>query len=133
VTTPAALRDVTVAVVADTAHEAYLAAMFPGVTGKPYPDATTARAAVKSGEAGAIIGDGLQLSFWLHGEESEDCCAFAGGPYLESGFFGQGHAIAVARGATATRQAINSALKAIHDKGKYAELYLRYFPVGFFQ
>ena len=30
------------------------------------------------------------------------------------------------------RRAVNAALESIYAKGVYAELYLRYFPVGFF-
>ena len=60
------------------------------------------------------------------------CCVFAGGPYLESRFFGEGLAVAVPRGAEDLKRAINAALESLHDKGVYAELYLRYFPVGFY-
>lgn len=127
------LRGKTLAVVARTAHEAYLAAMFPEVGRRLYPTADEARAAVKDGEADAHFGDGLQLSFWLESESADGCCAFVGGPYLESRFFGQGYAIAIARGAnTDLKRAINAALQAIYEKGVFAELYLRYFPIGFF-
>ncbi len=132
VTTPAGLRNRTLAVVARTAHEAYLAAMFPETSRKLFDDADAARAAVKDGDADAHFGDGLQLSFWLQSETADGCCVFAGGPYLESRFFGQGYAVAFAPGAVEVRQAINSALKSVYDSGKYAELYLRYFPIGFF-
>ena len=91
-----------------------------------------AREALKAGAADAHFGDGLQLSFWLQSEAAADCCVFAGGPYLESRFFGQGYAIAVAKGSTDLKHALNAALQAIYEKGVYAELYLRYFPVGFF-
>jgi polar amino acid transport system substrate-binding protein len=131
--TPDGLRGMTLAVVARTAHEAYLAAMFPEVGRRLYPDADAARAAVKNGEADAHFGDGMQLSFWLESEAAEGCCAFAGGPYLESRFFGQGYAVAIAKAPnTDLRRAINAALQAIYEKGVFAELYLRYFPVGFF-
>jgi polar amino acid transport system substrate-binding protein len=130
--TPAGLKGRRLAVVARTAHEAYLAAFFPEVERKIYPTADAARRAVKSRKADAHFGDGLQLSFWLQSEAASGCCRFAGGPYLEARFFGQGYTIAVARGATDVRNAINAALEAIHEKGVYAELYLRYFPVGFF-
>jgi polar amino acid transport system substrate-binding protein len=126
------LKGKTLAVVARTAHEAYLAAFFPEVERKLYPDADAARDALKNGEVDAHFGDGMQLSFWLQSELAAGCCAFAGGPYLESRFFGQGYAIAVPRGAADMRQAIDAALAAIHEKGLYGELYLRYFPVGFF-
>jgi polar amino acid transport system substrate-binding protein len=131
--TPEGLRGKTLAVVSHTAHEAYLAAMFPEVGRKLYPDADAARLAVKNGEADAHFGDGLQLSFWLESEAADGCCAFAGGPYLESRFFGQGYAIAIARSPNNDlKRAINAALQAIYEKGVYAELYLRYFPLGFF-
>jgi polar amino acid transport system substrate-binding protein len=126
------LRGKTLAVVGKTAHEAYLAAMFPEVARRVYPDANAARDAVKSGEADAHFGDGLQLSFWLQSQSADGCCVFAGGPYLESRFFGEGYAIAVAKGSTDLKRAINAALQSLYEKGTYGELYLRYFPVGFF-
>lgn len=130
--TPDGLKGKTLAVVARTAHEAYLAAFFPEVERKLYPTAEAARKAVKNREVDLHFGDGMQLSFWLQGELAAGCCTFAGGPYLETRFFGPGLAIAVPRDAIDTRNAINAALVAVYTKGIYAELYLRYFPVGFF-
>ena len=130
---PQGLRGKTLAVVASTAHEAYLAAMFPEVGRRLFQTADEARSAVKNGEAAAHFGDGMQLSFWLESEAAGGCCVFAGGPFLESRFFGQGYAIAVSKTANPDlKRAINSALQVIYEKGVFAELYLRYFPVGFF-
>jgi polar amino acid transport system substrate-binding protein len=129
---PEGLRGKTLAVVSASAHEAYLASMFPEIGRKLYPTADAAREAVRSGAADATFGDGLQLSFWLNSDSAANCCAFAGGPYLEARFFGQGYAIAFAKGSSDLKHAVNSALQAIYEKGIYAELYLRYFPVGFF-
>jgi polar amino acid transport system substrate-binding protein len=126
------LKGKRLAVVARTAHEAYLAAFFPEVERKLYPDADAARQALRDSEVDAHFGDGMQLSFWLQSELAAGCCAFAGGPYLEARFFGQGFTIAVARDATDIKRAVNAALESIYAKGVYAELYLRYFPVGFF-
>ena len=117
---------------ARTAHEAYLAAFFPEVGRKLYATVDEAREALKKGEADAHFGDGVQLSMWLQSEAAGGCCVFAGGPYFESRFFGQGLAIAVPRGQADLKRAINAALETLHDKGVYAELYLRYFPVGFY-
>lgn len=130
--TPDGLRGRVLAVVARTAHEAYLAALFPEIQRKFYPNAEAARAALKSGAVDALFGDGLQLSFWLESQAAADCCMFVGGPYLESRFFGQGYAIAVAKDEPDMKLAINAALQALYDKGVYAELYRRYFPVSFF-
>jgi polar amino acid transport system substrate-binding protein len=129
---PAGLAGKTVAVVTGTAHEAYLATMFPSVARKAYPTADAARAALRDGAVDAQFGDGMQLSFWLESDAAAGCCVFVGGPYLESHYFGEGYAVAVAKGSTDLKHAINAALQAIYEKGIYAELYLRYFPVGFF-
>lgn len=129
---PDTLGGKTVGVVEGTAHAAYLAAMFPNVTTRLYPSADAARTALRDGEIDAHFGDGMQLSFWLQSEAAANCCAFAGGPYLEAKFFGQGYAIAVAKGQINLKHALNAALQAIYEKGVYAELYLRYFPVGFY-
>jgi polar amino acid transport system substrate-binding protein len=130
--TPQGLKGKTLAVVARTTHEAYLAAFFPEVERKLYPTPDAARQALKDGEVDAHFGDGMQLSFWLQSELAAGCCAFAGGPYLESRFFGGGFAIALPAGSTDIKRAIDSALQSIYTKGIYADLYLRYFPVGFF-
>ncbi|MCP4380609.1 MAG: transporter substrate-binding domain-containing protein [Hyphomicrobiales bacterium] len=132
VPTSEGLAGKTLAVVARTAHEAYLAAFFPEVGRKLYPTVDAARAALRSGEADAFFGDGLQLSFWLQSEAAGGCCRFAGGPYLEARFFGEGMAVAVPRGSADLKQAIDSALASLFENGVYSELYLRYFPVSFF-
>ena len=129
---PTALAGKKVAVVAGTAHEAYLTAFFPAVSRAAFPSADAARAALTDRSADLLFGDGMQLSFWLQSEKAGDCCDFVGGPYLEQRFFGQGFAIALPKDATVLRTGINAALDALYDRGVYAELYLRYFPVGFF-
>jgi polar amino acid transport system substrate-binding protein len=130
--TTTALRGKTVAVVAGSAHEAFLKAMFPDAAAKPYPTADAARAALKAAQVDLAFGDGLQMSFWVQSSSAAACCAFAGGPYLDAGFFGEGYAIAVAKSSATLKHALNAALQSLADKGVFAELYLRYFPVGFF-
>jgi polar amino acid transport system substrate-binding protein len=106
--------------------------MFPEVARKLYPNPDAARDALKNGAVDALFGDGMQLSFWLQSLAAADCCAFAGGPYLESRFFGEGYAIAIPKGAPDLKQALNAALQALYEKGTYSELYLRYFPISYF-
>lgn len=126
------LRNRTVAVVGKSAQEAYLKAFFATAKVTPFPTAEEAEAALKKGDAELYFGDALQLSFWLESEAAGDCCAFAGGPYLESRYFGLGMAIGVAPKSADLRHALNSALETVYSSGTYAELYLRYFPEGFY-
>jgi len=119
-----------IAVVAGTAHEAYLNQMFTQADIHSYPDAAAARAALKDGQVDLMFGDGIALSFWLNGTSSGGCCAFRGGPFLDDRFFGEGVGIAVKRGNTVLRQAFNWALFQIWEKGTFTDLWLRYFPIS---
>ncbi len=119
-----------IAVVAGTAHEAYLKQMFTAAELRPYPNAEAARAALQNKEADLLFGDGIALAFWLNGTDSGGCCAFRGGPFLESRFFGEGVGIAVKRGNDVLRQAFNWALFRQWEKGSFTDLWLRYFPIS---
>ncbi|HEY1980508.1 MAG TPA: transporter substrate-binding domain-containing protein [Xanthobacteraceae bacterium] len=119
-----------VAVVAGTAHEAFLKQMFTEAEIHPYPNAEAARAALRNKEVDLLFGDGIALAFWLNGTDSAGCCVFRGGPYLESRFFGEGISIAVKPGNDLLRQALNWALFRQWEKGSYTDLWLRYFPIS---
>lgn len=121
-----------VAVVAGTAHEAYLKDFFPASTIRPYPDAAAAREALRAGEVDLLFGDGIGLSLWLNGTASQGCCRFIGGPFTESRYFGDGLAIALKPGNDQLRRAFDYALQRVWEKGVYADLYLRWFPIGFY-
>jgi polar amino acid transport system substrate-binding protein len=119
-----------IAVVAGTAHEAYLKEMFTEAEVRSYPNAEAARAALRNKEVDLLFGDGISLAFWLNGTDSGGCCAFRGGPFLESRFFGEGIGIAVKRGNDVLRQALNWALFRQWEKGSFTDLWLRYFPIS---
>jgi len=127
---PDALAGKTVGVVGGTAHEAYLKELFTDVNLKLYPNADAARIALKQGDVDLIFGDGISLSYWLNGTDSNGCCVFRGGPYLESRYFGEGVGIAVRRGNDLLRQAFNWALFRLWEKGRFTDLWLRYFPIS---
>ncbi|MBA4790338.1 MAG: transporter substrate-binding domain-containing protein [Rhizobiales bacterium] len=130
--TPGKVADRTVAVVAGTAHEAYLRDFFKEAGIRPYPDAAAAREALRKGEVDLLFGDGISLSLWLNGTGSDNCCVFAGGPFTESRYFGDGLAVAVKPGNAPLRRALDYALQRVWEKGVYADIYLRWFPIGFY-
>jgi polar amino acid transport system substrate-binding protein len=127
-----ALAGRSIGVVGGSSHEAYLKAFFPAAKSKPYPNASALEAALRASEIDAAFGDGLTFAVWLNGESSQNCCAFFGGPYGESRFFGEGVGIAVRTDDTELRKALNWALARVFSRGRYAEIYLKYFPVGFY-
>jgi polar amino acid transport system substrate-binding protein len=120
----------TIAVVAGTAHEAYLKEMFTQADVRSYASSADARTALKYKQVDLLFGDGIALSFWINGTDSGGCCAFRGGPFLDSRFFGEGVGIAVKRGNDVLRQAFNWALFRQWEKGSYTDLWLRYFPIS---
>ncbi|HET7849627.1 MAG TPA: transporter substrate-binding domain-containing protein [Pseudolabrys sp.] len=127
---PEALEGKKIGVIAGTAHEAYLKALFTEAEVHPYPNADAARAALRRGEVDLLFGDGVALAFWLNGTDSGNCCVFRGGPFLESRYFGEGIGIAVRRGNDTLRQALNWALFQLWEKGRFTDLWLRYFPIS---
>ncbi len=128
----ATLKGRGVGVIQGTAHEAYLKTFFPGVVAKPYPNFAALHEALTAKAVDAIFADGLTLSVWLAGEDSGNCCFFKGGPYTESRFFGEGVGIAVRKEDADLRRAMDWALARLAAKGAYAEIYRKYFPIGFF-
>jgi polar amino acid transport system substrate-binding protein len=128
--TPEAIEGKKVAVVAGSAHEQYLRTLFTEADVRGYPDSEAAREALRQREVDLLFGDGFALSFWLNGASSGGCCAFAGGPFIESRYFGEGVGIAVKRGNATLRLAINWALFRIWETGRFTELWLRYFPIS---
>lgn len=129
---PQAIQDKKVAAVCGSPHESYLKDLFPGATASCRDGLTAAMAALKEGEVDAVFADGVALSFWLHDPANAGCCAFAGGPYVDDGYFGSGFRIALRSDDADLARALDYALREVHRNGTYEELYLRYFPVGFF-
>ena len=88
------------------------------------------RLALRRGEVDFIFGDAISLAFWINGTDSGECCAFSGGPFVESRYFGEGIGIAVRKGNDLLRQSLNWALFRLWEKGRYTDLWLRYFSIS---
>ena len=130
--TPNGLADRTIGVEAGTAHEAYLKTFFPRAALRRYRNQPELRAALSNGDVDAIFGDGIGLSLWLNGTDAKGCCGFRGGPFAESRYFGNGVSIAIGKGNDPLREVLDYELDALTRNGTYADLYLKYFPIGFY-
>lgn len=118
-----------VAVVAGSAHKAFLERLLPFAQRRETPDLAAAIAALRSGEAEYVFGDGVALALAL-GARGGTELAFSGGPYLESRYFGEGVSFLLRKEDTVLERAIDYALQSLWDDGTYARLYLRFFPVS---
>ena len=114
------------------AHERMLRDFFPAAKVVTYSKQEWMYGDLRDGKLAAIFGDGMRLGFWLAGTDSGGCCLFSGGPYLAADYLGNGLAIATSPENPELVAAFDYALQQISTKGIFAELYLRYFPVGFF-
>lgn len=132
VLTPRGLAGRTIGVVEGSAHDAFIGTFFPAARRVPHRTSASAFQAMKAKLVDVVFADGIALAFWLNGSDSEDCCTFVGGPYLESAFFGEGLAIGVAPGNAVLRDALDFALDQVQSDGTFEELYLKHFPVSIY-
>lgn len=126
--TPEGLEGKRIGVANGTVHEAFIRQFFRGSRVLVYDDVDLARDALRNSDIDVVFDDAISLSFWLNGTLSQQCCQFIGGAFLEPLFFGDGIAVAVARGEDNLRADINDAIRAVRESGRFQELVSRYFP-----
>mgnify|MGYP002402929019 CR=1 FL=1 len=121
-----------VGVAEGTAHEAMLRDLFAEAEIVGFSEEAELTRALAEGKVDAIFGDGMRLSFWLLSDGAKGCCSFVGGAYMAPEYLGQGLAIAVEGDRPQLAHAFDYALQQIEADGTFSDLYLRYFPVGFY-
>jgi polar amino acid transport system substrate-binding protein len=122
----------TVSVVKGSRHADYIADFFPNLEVKPFDSPLEARQALKSGATDAHFGDALTLSLWMATASADGCCHFVGRSFTENAYFGEGIAIAVDADDPDLRDALNYAMAELYREGRYFEIFLRYFPRGYY-
>ncbi len=127
--TPVGMEARVIGAVKGTTHAAYLRDFFLDSRIMYFANAFEARRALKTGKIELLFGDAISLSFWLNGTSANSCCEFRGGAFSEPKYFGDGVAIAIAKGDKQLQALINRALSRVRASGRYEELFLRYFPI----
>ncbi len=126
----ASLADQTVAVREGSVHSDFVESHLPEATLLPFASEIEALEAVKAGRAQAYFGDAMRAGFWLN--DNIACCSFAGEAYFRPHLFGEGLSIAFPAGNDPVRHAVDWALIRLKANGVLDELYLRWFPIGFY-
>jgi len=119
----------TVGVRQGSSHHDFVEQHFPNLVVLTFDRELDVLSAVAAGSVGIGFVDGMRTSFWLN---QNDCCSFAGGAYFSEEHFGAGLAVAVSRDKGNTLRAINMGLRRLGENRKLDELYLKWFPVGFY-
>ena len=119
-----------IAVRAGSRHAVFAQRFLPGTELLESETELEALDAVLKGKAVVYFGDAMRAAFWLN--INHECCDFLGDAYFRPDYFGEGLAIAVPAGRDAIRVAIDAALSRLQKKGKFDELYLRWFPISFY-
>jgi polar amino acid transport system substrate-binding protein len=127
---PGGLSSKVVAVRKGSAHEEFVKRYLPDALISESDTETAALEALRDKKADAYFGDALRASVWLNA--NPQCCVFAGDPYFRPDLFGDGFSIAVAAGHDVVRQALDYSLTRLKKSGMLDELYLRWFPIGFY-
>ncbi len=130
--TPENLAGQKIGVIHNTAHAAYIRDFFSKSEIVQFETRVTLRQAIQDREIDFIFDDGISIMFWLDSIAAENCCIFAGGPFIENYYFGEGVGIAVTKGNTPLLKALNYGLRVVYKNGKYLEIFLRHFPQSFY-
>ena len=121
-----------IGVVAGSSHSAYFDSVFANRTPVEFKTREEALIALQKKEVDAVFSDALSLSFWLASSAAVECCRFLDGAFESEKYFGPGLSVALPSGRQDLVDAMNYALKEMNQKGTFAELYLRYFPLGLY-
>nr|WP_321458451.1 transporter substrate-binding domain-containing protein [uncultured Cohaesibacter sp.] len=116
-----------VAVIGGTAHEAFLRAYFDHLNRVPVNDLHAARDLLQEGKVVAIFGDAFQLLPFA--TERNGVFAFAGKPYYDDHFFGDGMSFAFTAGKEGVGNLLNVGLQKLAKSGRMSELYARHFAL----
>ncbi|MFN0262413.1 transporter substrate-binding domain-containing protein [Tepidamorphus sp. 3E244] len=128
----ATLADTKVGVVEGSPHARFIETYFPQTERVPFEDHAALRAALQGGALEVVFTDALSASVWLNSQSAQKCCIFVGEAYTDLGFFGEGIAVAVDPQRKELRDAIDFAMSRIYFNGRYFEIFLRYFPRGYY-
>ena len=118
--------------VAGSSHEKLARAFFPKATVTAYANESLLYEDLNDAKLDTVFGDAMRLAFYINGTLAKACCKFEGGSYYSSAYLGEGMRIAVARDRQDLGAALDRALFALQKRGALSELYLRFFPAGFY-
>jgi len=124
---PSAADGKVIGVQQGTIAAAFVEENYPNADLNAYPSQLEAWADLSNGRVDAVLADfGVQYG-WVQSDDGQ-CCEFKGDPVDSNDRI----AIAVRKGETELAEKFNTAIAAIRENGKYAEINKKYFPFDIF-
>ena len=120
-----------VGVIKNSAHEAMFKAYFPSLQPTEFNDREAMLTALAKGDVDVVFYDGMRLAFWKDSKDSDECCAFWGGPYYSTFFLGTGMRI-MTRKSDQLSGAFDHGLLDLAKDGKLSNLFVKYLPAGLY-
>jgi polar amino acid transport system substrate-binding protein len=114
--------------VANTAHARFVEGFYPRSALTPFETPQAMLEALRTGQVDAAFGDTVQLSYWLAGDASKDCCVFLGKSFLHRDTFSRSLTFTFAAREGALRDRIDNALDRLESDGTTATIFARYLP-----
>ena len=85
---------------------------------------------LRRSEVDFIFGDAIALAFWINGTDSANAAPSPAGPLSRAAISARASASRVRKGNDLLRQSLNWALFRLWEKGRYTDLWLRYFSIS---
>jgi polar amino acid transport system substrate-binding protein len=133
---PLALSDIRslagrrVGYVKNTGHGAFIETYYSRSALSPFASSTELLEALRTGQVDAAFGDAINMSFWLKGKSSRDCCTFLGKAYLDRATFSRSLSFVARRDASDARLFLDDALDKLESKNLTAQIFARYLPMS---
>jgi polar amino acid transport system substrate-binding protein len=128
--TPNQLAGRKIGAVEGSGHAAWLKRYFPKSEIVTFAATAEARAGLKNGKTDLLFADGVDLVFWLNGEDSAKCCKLVPGAFVDSNYFSNAMFYVVRRGDTPLRRLLDHGLDRMQTSGRFAEIFRRYVPAS---
>jgi len=122
------LADRKIGVLEKSTHAKFLQKFYQRSTIMPFATQETMLEALRTGQLDAGFGDSVQLSFWLSGSQSKNCCATLGKAFLHRDSFTKSLAFLMSRGDASLRNRMDAALDDMESSGATAAAFARYLP-----
>ena len=111
-----------------TGQDAFLKKDFDRATLVPFTTEDALFEALRTGGLDLAFVDSLRGAFWLKGQTSRSCCVPYGGSFVDKASITHGLVMLTRLGDNALREALDSALDQLQEKGLTAKAFATYLP-----